>query len=239
MEKCNYNHDLMAQIEKTNWWYRGKRDLFDRLLNGQQFMKALDVGCGVGSNIEIIQKYARTVIGVDNAQKAVDYCVQRGFNVIRGDIYSLSFDDNSFDLVVCSDVLEHVDDVNALSEISRVLQPGGTFLFSVPANQHLWNDNDDFSHHLRRYDKKRLRQILQKDFTILQLKFWNFSSYVPVFIIYQLQKLNKTKTVTKNLTRTPHALNTLLYSLISFENKLFQKISFPQGVSLVGIAIKR
>jgi len=53
---------------------------------------------------------------------------------LSGSAYSLPFNDNSFDLVVCSEVLEHLHEYkDAIKEISRVLRPGGQFLASVPA----------------------------------------------------------------------------------------------------------
>ncbi len=237
MEDANY--DQIEQMEQQNWWYQGRRDLFQRLLQGKKFHRALDIGCGVGSNISVLQQYAKTVLGIDNSKKAVEYCAQKGFNALLGDVHQLAFANDYVDLVVCADVLEHVDDEKAITEISRVLKPGGMFLFAVPANQHLWNDNDTFSHHLRRYDKQRLRQLLEKEFTLTQLRFWNFFSYFPSLVVYNLQKLKKNRTPTNNLTLIPAAMNTLLYKIISVENKLFTKIPFPQGVSLVGMAVKK
>ncbi|MAF99564.1 MAG: hypothetical protein CMH61_03030 [Nanoarchaeota archaeon] len=232
------NYDQIEEMENSNWWYQGKRDLLDRLLTGKNFSKALDIGCGVGSNLSVMQKHVETVIGVDNSPKAVDYCARKGFNAVIGDIHKLSFEAEHFDLVMCSDVLEHVDDVKAVSEVNRVLKKGGAFIFSVPANNHLWNDNDDFSHHLRRYDKKMLSTLL-KDFDIKQLKYWNAFSYVPCAVVYPIQRLRKNRDKVNNLTLIPSKLNGLLYKMISLENKLFSKLSMPQGVSLIGVAVKR
>jgi len=52
---------------------------------------------------------------------------------LQGDATRLPFDDNSFDRVITSEVLEHIqDDVRAISELVRVLKPGGTFAATVP-----------------------------------------------------------------------------------------------------------
>ena len=54
---------------------------------------------------------------------------------LKGSAYSLPFPNNSFDLVICSEVLEHLHEYNdAIKEIHRVLKPGGKFYASVPAS---------------------------------------------------------------------------------------------------------
>ena len=56
-------------------------------------------------------------------------------NVLSQDLTQLTFDDDSFDLVISEDVLEHVQDLRrALSEVRRVLRVGGHFIFTIPYN---------------------------------------------------------------------------------------------------------
>ena len=69
-----------------------------------------------------------------------------------GDVCHIPHVDNSFDLVLATDIIEHVDnDERALAEINRVLRPGGTAILSVPAFKALWGLQDRISHHKRRY----------------------------------------------------------------------------------------
>ncbi len=236
----SHTYDEVYRLEKDNWWYKGKRDLFEELINGRKFSRALDIGCGVGSNIPILNAHAQKVVGIDISQKAVYYCRQKGScNVKVGDATALPFPNHSFDLIVCSDLLEHVDDEKVFSEIKRVLKEGGVFLFSVPAFPHLWSRYDALACHLRRYRRKPLRELLQKYLTIQYLGYWNFFSYFPCLIFYNLQKLKKQETQINNLSLIPKVFNLLLYLCITLETKLFQKIRFPFGVSLVGICTKK
>ena len=108
--------------------------------------KVLDVGCGEGRHIfGSLHEYVDVhCIGLDQDIPSLNKC-KEGFEFFKelntgstvfmqGSVYSLPFDDNTFDLVICSEVLEHLDDYHAaIDEIYRVLKPEGKFLPSVPS----------------------------------------------------------------------------------------------------------
>lgn len=65
---------------------------------------------------------------------------------IKADILNLPFEDNSFDFILCNHVLEHIeDDSKAMSELYRVLKPGGTGIFQIPQDLSLEKTYEDFS----------------------------------------------------------------------------------------------
>ena len=75
----------------------------------------------------------------------------------------LPFDDGTFDLVLCAETLEHVRDVQLLlSEIRRVLRPGGVLGLSTPANLPLGPQPDPLSPHLRFFTRRSLRRLLRE-----------------------------------------------------------------------------
>ncbi len=106
----------------------------------------LDLGCGEGRHV--IAAYLEEevhAVGVDlslrDLQAARDRCAEflrpddpaRSFGLASADALVLPFADDSFDKVICSEVLEHIPDYRgALQEIRRVLKPGGLFCASVP-----------------------------------------------------------------------------------------------------------
>jgi SAM-dependent methyltransferase len=95
-----------------------------RLLNGRRDARVLDVGCGAKPYLPLVASYAERYIGVDTF--AGPY-VDRVSAAER-----LPFDAESFDLVLCTQVLEHVQEPAAvLSELHRVLRPGGAALIST------------------------------------------------------------------------------------------------------------
>lgn len=91
--------------------------------------RALDVGCGIGEAMSMWLDSA----GIDIDKNCVDYCRDRDLDVREGNIYEIPFSDGSFNTVLCSNVLEHLDEPDsAMREISRVLLLGGRLIVSVP-----------------------------------------------------------------------------------------------------------
>jgi SAM-dependent methyltransferase len=73
----------------------------------------------------------------------------------------LPFEDSAFDLVLCAETLEHVRDVQLLlSEVRRVLRPGGSFALTTPANLPVGHRPDPLSPHLRFFTRRSLRRLL-------------------------------------------------------------------------------
>jgi len=94
--------------------------------------KILDLGCGEGIVVENFRRKGYDITGMD-----LNY--ESGC-VVRGDITNTGLPDNSVDLVLCLDVIEHlqfVDQERAVKEIQRILKPGGTFLATIPNLAHL------------------------------------------------------------------------------------------------------
>ncbi len=98
----------------------------------------LDIGCGGGLFAEALAGVAGQVTGLDPSRGSIEaarrHAAARGLELryVVGAGERLPFDDGAFDLVCCCDVLEHVDDVDAvLAESARVLRPGGVLLYDT------------------------------------------------------------------------------------------------------------
>jgi len=110
--------------------------------------KFLDAGAGFGRHAFEAARQGATVFALDYASEEVvmtrntfgamleakEITEQAYGGVLRGDATKLPFADNTFDCVVTSEVLEHIqDDVSAISELHRVLKPGGSLGVTVPS----------------------------------------------------------------------------------------------------------
>jgi len=116
------------------------RQLFDRYVGPDD--DCLDLGCGDGGSSGFyLTAHSRSYVGVDVAQHAIELAEARGFEVVRiDDAASLPFGDESFDVVVCSEVLQNLLQPHlAVAEARRLLRPGGRLIATVP-NAAYWRD---------------------------------------------------------------------------------------------------
>lgn len=113
-------------------------EYFDRFILNWQGLRVLDVGCGGGYTCEFLAQRGARVTGMDPSVACIEVAKSHAeemgltidYHVGLGE--TLPFEDDSFDVVVCVDVLEHVQSVAAtVTEISRVMQPGGLFCFDT------------------------------------------------------------------------------------------------------------
>ena len=94
--------------------------------------RVLDVGCGDGQIARALAATGCAVTGIDPTRRNLEVARERagGPEYVEGSATDLPFDDAHFDAVVACLVFEHIDDVDsAISEVSRVLRPGGRFAF--------------------------------------------------------------------------------------------------------------
>ncbi len=127
--------------------------------------RALDVGAGDGRLTAELD--ARELTAADVSPVALERARRRlpgGARMaeIEADA-PLPFADGAFDLVLCSETLEHVRDGQLLlSEIRRVLRPGGELAVTTPATRPLWRPPDPRSPHLRFFTRRSLRRLLDE-----------------------------------------------------------------------------
>lgn len=121
-------------------------------------MRLLDVGCGDGTFIARLKERFPDldVAGIDfsAAAREGDSETLRAA-MTTGDVEKLTdyYDEESFDLVVSCEVLEHVEDPAAvLHGVNQVLKPGGIGVFTVPLGMQHWSELDDAGQHLRRFE---------------------------------------------------------------------------------------
>ena len=177
------------------WWTVGRRSLVRSLtrhhVGSANQLKVLDIGCGTGTNLEVLRDYG-TVYGMDVSPLALSYCHGRGIDrICRGDAAHLPFQDSSFDGVIGVDVLEHLeDDSAALREIHRVCRPGALLIAVVPAFPSLWSHRDDQHHHKRRYRIRQLRDRMTRGgFAVKRMTYVNLPLLLPLFLLAQLERI--------------------------------------------------
>lgn len=245
-EMQSHTYSIMYEIEETHWWYAGRRLILKsfiekavRHLNTKESLQILDVGCGTGANLEMLDQFGETR-GVDVSDEALAFCRKRGLtNVEKGLAEDLPFEDESFDLVTAFDVVEHLDnDLAGLKEMQRVLRGTGKALLFVPAFMFLWGVQDDVSNHRRRYTKNELcARLVQAGFEIERITYANLTFFFPILTGRLLMKLTGFRPASEN-NLTVGALNDPLGKLFGLERLFLHYMNFPFGVSLICVAKK-
>ena len=142
-----------------------KRSLFNYKLRKWKLSKhvppsglILDVGSGIAP---VSPDLKRTVLAdiSEEAMKNIDLTV---IEKLVMSVTDMSFEKGVFDCVLCSEVLEHVeDDTKSISELRRVLKAGGTLVVTVPFQKKCWGEDDDYVGHVRRYEPGELEEKLK------------------------------------------------------------------------------
>lgn len=172
----------LHDVEERHWWSRGMRDIADAMIRrwagGRTGLDVLDAGCGTGITLSWLRQYSapKDVVGIDVSEHALDFCRARGHTSVANEsVEDLPYDDASFDLIVCNDVIQHlVDDGRALREFHRVLRPGGCLNVRTNCKLGIGKDKAAASENYRMYTPEELEEKLTgAGFEVEQLTYVN------------------------------------------------------------------
>jgi 2-polyprenyl-3-methyl-5-hydroxy-6-metoxy-1,4-benzoquinol methylase len=136
--------------------------------NLHQDPRVIDVGCGNGTFLEMLRKrYPNGVFhGVEySSQAKLEAPEHLQKNIQVGDIVELAplLSENPYDLVICSEVLEHVVEPHkAMQAIASLLRNGGTAILTVPCGMKYWSKQDEVAGHLRRFEYKEFANLVEE-----------------------------------------------------------------------------
>jgi len=238
----------MYAVETNHWWFAGKRTLFKRLLRerlARPNLRILDIGCGTGAAAVDFSSYG-WLCAVDRSRDALAFARSRGLQtVVASDAASLPFAEGSFDLVIAFDVIEHVDDDRGMmSELKRILRPGGAIALHVPAWPSLWSRHDEVLHHKRRYTRRGLRELIaESGFAIEHLGWASAAIFPPAVLLRTFDRIMgerspapPTEDEAAALYVLPRPLNAAMNAVYKAEVALAAGVGLPFGLSLAAIA---
>lgn len=241
--KKNYYKDYFV-LERQHWLFRVRRKILCYFIEKHTSLnsRVFDFGCGSGYLVGELQKMSYDAHGLDFEKKAIDYGVSSGIkNLAVGSGDKLKYTDASFDLITSLDVLEHIkDEKPVITELVRVLKPGGKMIIIVPAYQWLWGIQDETSHHFRRYTTKSLINVFEdfSELKVVRKTYFNTFLFPAIVVVRLFSRWFNIKNRESDFDIGNRFLNVLFYSIFSIESYLLKFMKFPFGVSILIILRK-
>jgi SAM-dependent methyltransferase len=236
----------LAGVEAGNFWFRARNRLLAWALR-RYFPRAeslLEIGCGTGFVLSNLRREfpALRFSGSEIYTEGLAFAQARlpGTDLFQMDARNIPYVDE-FDVVGAFDVLEHIEDDEAvLRQMHRAVRDGGGILLTVPQHRFLWSAFDEYAQHKRRYAcRELLSKVCAAGFTPLRVGSFN-AVLLPLMLLSRLRNRRLTEGYDAvDELRIGALANTLLGTALAAERALIQAgLRFPWGGSLFVVAAK-
>lgn len=236
-----FDLDAVARLDdlgkQNHFWMRERLRLIDRLLRRLQgtaaggWAAALELGCGAGLSLPLLEARARRVVAVDGHRILLRRALAatRHATLVQADVTHTGLQTGGFDLITAFDVLEHMDADALLSEARRLAVDGAKLLLSVPAFPALWSEMDVRAGHRCRYRWPQLRaELARNGWRPLGHTHFQFLLFPLVYASRRLAR-NSPREMER---RPPPGIDRLLGMINHLEVALLARVSLPFGSSL-------
>lgn len=230
------------ELYENHWWWRAREHFIlatlKRLRSQGNWGSILDVGCGEGLFFDRLRKFGE-VEGVETNPSLVT----QG-NRWKHQIYVSAFDatfqpNKQYPLILMLDVLEHLPSPTVyLRRAEELLDPAGILLITVPAFSCLWTTHDELNHHVSRFTKKSLLELISRTgLRVNELRYFFHWMFPVKFLIHYKEMCVRTD---PSIPGVPaHDINAFLYRLSLLEQKVFSARSLPFGSSLLAVCTRQ
>jgi SAM-dependent methyltransferase len=238
-----------ATAEARHFWFRGFRffvtPFLHRATQNLSAARILDCGCGTGANLELLTTFGRP-FGLDLNETGLRYGMAAGRRrLARASVDAVPFPDAAFDLVTSFDVLYGLPEVvekAAISEMFRVLRPGGYAVVNVAALNILRGDHSVLGREVRRYTRASLRALLEDHgFTIVRITYTNAVLFLPMLGVRAWQRhrgLRPEADAVHDISVPPAPINSILTAALLAESWWLRVVNSPIGSSVLCLARK-
>jgi SAM-dependent methyltransferase len=234
----------LAAFEPRHFWFRARNRLLVWTLH-KYFPGArrlLEIGCGTAYVLTGIRQALPSLelMGSEALNEGLSFARSRLPDVplFQMDARRIPFD-AEFDVVGAFDVIEHIDEDEAvLEQMFRAVKPGGGIILTVPQHRFLWSVVDEYSHHRRRYRRRELVGKVQRaGFRVVRATSF-VSALLPLFWLSRLRQKKESFNPDSEFAISG-ALNAVLERVLDVERRLIMSgISLPFGTSLLVVAVR-
>jgi ubiquinone/menaquinone biosynthesis C-methylase UbiE len=239
-----------ARAEREHFWFRGFRRFVSPMLAhaaaGRSGLRLLDCGCGTGTNLRVLLEPYGEAWGFDLTWTGLEAARANGVRrVARASVAAVPFPSAAFDIVTSFDVFVCLPggvEQAAVSEMWRVLKPGGAAIINVAAMEILRGNHSVLSEEVRRYTRASLRAILEPaGFRVERMTYTNAALFPVMLAVRGVQRamgLAQESEAEGEITVPPRPLNATLSVLLAVEAGVVRAVPMPFGSSLLCLARK-
>lgn len=239
-------YEAMHALQSRHWWWRGMAALYQRAMTtflpvSTGTRTIIDVGCGFGTNLPVLNKLG-AVVGVDVSLEALQAIPERPrLGLVQAEADALPFKAGSFDAVALLAVIEHVDrDDKVLSEAYRVARTGAIQLLNTSAFMVLWSHHDLANQHRRRYRAAQLRALqTQAGWHVLVISYANMLIFPAVLAVRLFQRtVWKHDQAEYDMGPENSLINSVLATVLNLEAWFILKLRvlMPWGVDVISVS---
>lgn len=250
--------DVLIQMQREHFWYRGRHKLLLNVLKKEIFLRfgkanglrAIDMGGGCGGWLEYIHAhdagmFQKLALG-DSSIRALSLAepvVGSFASRYQIDLLDLVWSEE-WDIVFLLDVLEHLPNHRrVLKQVRKSMRPGGLLFVTSPALKLFWTYNDDLAHHQRRYCRQDFQDLANyAGLELLRTDYFMFFLSPALLLNRMLFRPPTSATVEQlhnHLARThripAQPINAILTKVFSIEAVMVNRISFPWGTSILAV----
>ena len=184
---------------RTIWRYGLMRRVYDELF-GPRPARVADIGCGFGIS-RLFLPETTSFVGVEISAKTLEFARtvhnSKTADFQQGGFPRLPLEEDSYDFVLCLEVLEHLrDDKQAIGELNRIVKPGCFLFFSVPST-FFWSDYTRLIGHHRHYTAASVERLLREGGFEVTRQFSRFGQvwrgYYYAYLLFRVGEMLRRK----------------------------------------------
>jgi SAM-dependent methyltransferase len=235
--------ELLSGLEERSFWFRARNTIVLAAIrrfapNPSSFF---ELGCGTGFVLKGVSRAfpEARVVGGELAREGLAIARRRvpTATLIQVDGRRIPYRDE-FDLIGAFDVLEHIDEDEAvLSELRAALEPSGFIILTVPQHPWLWSAADEFGMHKRRYTRNELVGKLRRRGLEVEYVTSFMTTLLPLLILSRRRQQDLSRFDPAQELRIRPQVDRLLERIVSTEQHAVRhRVSLPAGGSLLAVA---
>ncbi len=186
------NNDLITKAQYEDPLLNHLFNKIENNLGDGKGKNFLDIGCGPGRLTIAATKRGYKSTGIDIEKKVLQIAnkeakkqgLEKNVNFLKKDLLKEDTLNERYDVVVCSEVIEHLLSPSLMiKKISDLLKTNGLLILTTPHGNNQWTVLDDYGEHLKRFDEDEIRNLLEKYkiFSLITIGFPCFRSFCFIY----------------------------------------------------------